>query len=77
MHHSYFIMIDNQLKEYSKLSPTIEAEFRLNLESELKRIAYSKQEIPMVLIVLQGDLETLYTIEEYIRRKLPVLIVAV
>jgi hypothetical protein len=43
----------------------------------IKKKILNNQKIPTVLFVLQGDLETLYSIEEYIKENIPVVIVAV
>ena len=74
---SHFILIKHQEDS------NIVSEFRLKLESGLKNLAFyqktteNAEELPVVLIVFQGDMNTLFSIAEYIREKFTILIIEV
>ncbi len=75
--HRHFILVDDGSNGESK----IENNFRISLELELARSRKSSSvspgNIPMVLIVIQGDLFTLKKIQTFVENKIPVLLIAV
>ena len=82
--HTNFILVDDGSEDqFGK-----EIEFRAKLEEEIrlgntienyrkKELNVNKTQIPMILIVVNGGLNTLKTVTEYVKVKIPVLILEV
>ena len=88
--HNYFILVDDGSKgEYGKeikLRALLEAELRKSKKSSKKKTLskensidenLDEHSIPMVLIVVQGGFGTLITIEESLKKHIPIIIIAV
>jgi hypothetical protein len=71
--HKHFILVDDGSNGESRT----EINFRTGLEVELSKGIKQTATLPMILIVIQGDLRTLEKVHQFIRNKIPVVIVAV
>ena len=66
--HTHFVIVENEVEN--------EIKFRTELECKISK-KDSDNEIPIILIVINGDENTLKTVKTTLKKKIPVLIVEV
>ena len=67
--HTHFILVDDD----SEGKFGVEIDFRTSLESEIR----TRENVPMVLIVVNGGIGTLKTVAGALEQEIPVILIAV
>lgn len=73
--HTHFLLVNNIYSKKGAFGQEID--FRSELEDQLKSKVTEGSEIPMILMVVNGGPNTLYTVKNAIEKKIPMLILAV